>query len=110
MSVENTMTVRFELASMRNALLAAMLTAGAVAGAGSDLEARDGRSSGSVTACSRYGNGCYSASVRGGRFGPEMRLKGGTWIDCEGSCIDTLRQKTVDFWDTERELKGGGVR
>lgn len=62
-----------------------------------------GSQSGSVTACSRYGNGCYTAPVRQGRFGPEMRLRGGTWIDCRGSCEDALREETVDFWDTIRE-------
>lgn len=56
-----------------------------------------------VTACSRYGNGCYSAPVRAGKFGPEMRLKGGTWIDCRGDCRTTLREETVDFWETQQE-------
>ncbi len=69
--------------------------------------ARRDRGAGSVTACSRYGNGCYTAPVRAGRFGPEMRLKGGTWIDCKGSCSQTLREETVDFWDTQREKYGG---
>lgn len=63
----------------------------------------EARSGGTVTACSRYGNGCYTAPVRPGRFGPEMLLKGGTWIDCKGSCKDTLREETVDFWETLRE-------
>lgn len=80
----------------------AALTA-AVAGAPDTVAARPGGITGKVTACSRYGNGCYTAPVRQGRFGPEMRLKGGTWIDCKGSCIDTLREETVDFWDTRRE-------
>jgi hypothetical protein len=62
-----------------------------------------GPQAGSVTVCSRYGNGCYAAPLRQGRFGLEMRLKGGTWIDCKGSCKDTLREETVDFWDTQRE-------
>lgn len=66
------------------------------------------RPGGGVTACSRYGNGCITVPVRAGRFGPEMRLKGGTWIDCRGSCIDTLREETIDFWDTQRERHGGG--
>lgn len=61
---------------------------------------------GTVTACSRYGNGCVTVPVRPGRFGPEMRLKGGTWIDCKGSCKDTLREDTVDFWETLRERSG----
>lgn len=64
---------------------------------------------GTVTACSRYGNGCYTAPVRPSPLGPQMLLKGGTWIDCEGSCKDTLREKTVDFWETLRE-RGGGRR
>lgn len=66
----------------------------------------DGR--GTVTACSRYGNGCYSAPTRQARFGLEMRLKGGTWIDCRGSCKNTLREETVDFWDTQRERAPNG--
>lgn len=61
---------------------------------------------GTVTACSRYGNGCYTAPVRPGQFGPVMRLKNGTWIDCKGSCKDTLREETVDYWDTLREKSG----
>jgi len=65
--------------------------------------ARDSRMAGNVTECSRYSNGCYTAPVRQGRFGPQMRLKGGTWIDCKGSCKDTLREETVDFWETQRE-------
>jgi hypothetical protein len=71
-------------------------------------EARQG--GGTVTACSRYGNGCITVPVRPGRFGPEMRLKGGTWIDCRGSCKDTLREETVDFWETLRERTGGNGR
>jgi hypothetical protein len=74
----------------------------ALCGLATGAEARGG----TVTACSRYGNGCYTAPVRPGKFGPEMRLKGGTWIDCRGSCKDTLREETVDFWDTLRERSG----
>ena len=66
-------------------------------------EARRDRDRDSVTACSRYGNGCYTAPVRGS----QMRLKGGTWVDCKGSCSDTLREETVDFWETLRERGGG---
>ncbi len=64
---------------------------------------------GTVTACSQYGNGCLTVPVRQGRWGPEMRLRGGTWIDCRGSCIDTLREDVVDFWETQRE-KGGRTK
>lgn len=72
--------------------------------------AAEAQRGGTVTACSRYGNGCYTAPLRAGRWGPEMRLNGGTWIDCEGSCKDTLREKTIDFWETLRERQGGSQR
>ena len=70
-------------------------------------EARSPMALTEVTACSRYGNGCASAPVRTGRFGHELRLKGGTWIDCKSDCRQTLREETVDFWDTQREKNGG---
>lgn len=61
-----------------------------------------------ITACSTNGHGCTSAPTRRGKWGLEMRLKGGTWIDCESDCEDTLRRQTVDFWDTLRETGGSG--
>ena len=63
-----------------------------------------GRSLGSVTACSTNGHfDCYTAPVRAGRNDTWMRLKGGTWVSCDGDCRETLRKTTVDFWDTQRE-------
>lgn len=88
-----------------SALIAAAATLGGFLVSSEPADAR--RDGSSVTACSRYGNGCYSAPTRYGRFGREMRLKGGTWIDCKGSCNDTLREETVDFWETLRERSGG---
>ncbi len=58
---------------------------------------------GRVVACSRYGNGCYQAPVKPGRYGLQMRLKGGTWIDCRGDCRETLREETIDFWETQND-------
>ena len=66
------------------------------------LTARE-RAAGRVTACSTYGEGCYTGPVRQTRLGPQVRLKGGTWIDCEVDCRDTLRRATVDFWHDQRE-------
>ena len=91
-----------------------MILVGAILSLCTTAEARSpvrgsGPQAGSVSVCSRYGNGCYSAPIRHGRFGLEMRLKGGTWIDCKGSCKDTLREETIDFWDTQRE-RGGARR
>lgn len=59
--------------------------------------------SSTVTACSRYGFDCYTAPVRQTSLGPQMRLKGGTWIWCETDCRDTLRRETVDFWEDQME-------
>lgn len=84
--------------------LTAMITGG---GADWAMARPAARGEGSVTVCSRYGNGCTTAPVRAGRMGLEMRLKGGTWVNCMGSCKDTLREETVDFWDTQREKHGG---
>lgn len=72
----------------------------ATAIAGADSKTGKG---GYVVACSRFGNGCYKAPVRKSAFGPQMRLKGGTWIDCRGDCRETLREETVDFWETQND-------
>ena len=56
-----------------------------------------------VTVCSDYGNGCYRAPVRRGKWGHKMRLKHGTWIDCRGDCRQTLREETIDFWETQND-------
>lgn len=62
------------------------------------------KSRSAITACSKNGHHtCYTAAVGEGRYGPKLRLKHGTYIDCEGDCRDTLRRATVDFWDDRRE-------
>ena len=54
---------------------------------------------GEVTAESRYGTATVSGPVRrGGHDRLEVRLPGGTWIECGRSCSETLRHQTVDFW------------
>ncbi len=60
-----------------------------------------------VTGCSRFGKGCITAPTRPGRFGPEVRLPGGTWISCKLDCPTTLRDETVDFW-MKRDWERGG--
>jgi hypothetical protein len=67
------------------------------------LEAREAKSQSSVTACSRYGRGCVTGAVRVGRFDREVRLPGGSWIGCKRDCRETLREETVDFWETLRD-------
>jgi hypothetical protein len=95
--------------SSRSASALACAACAGCAALSASLPAEAAPRGGTVTACSRYGNGCYTAPVRPSPLGPQMLLKGGTWIDCEGSCKDTLREKTVDFWETLRE-RGGGRR
>jgi hypothetical protein len=76
-------------------------------------EAQSARSGGVATGCSNFGKGCISGPTRQGRFGREVRMPGGTWIGCKGSCGDTLRDETIDFWmkrDIERGDRGGGLR
>jgi hypothetical protein len=55
---------------------------------------------GEVTAESRYGSAqVVSGPVRrNGKNRLEVRLPGGTWIECARSCSETLRRQTVDFW------------
>jgi hypothetical protein len=58
-----------------------------------------GRILGYVTADSRYGAGSITAPVRISALGRrQVRLPGGTWIECRRSCGNTLRQETIDFW------------
>jgi hypothetical protein len=62
---------------------------------------------GYVTADSRYGGASITAPVRYGSHGRlEVRLPGGTWIECGRSCRDTLRRETIDFWYS-RDPRGG---
>jgi hypothetical protein len=63
---------------------------------------------GYVTAESRYGGPSITAPVRpGGPNGrPQVQLPGGTWIDCQYSCSDTLRRETVDFWQSRQWPSG----
>ncbi len=56
-----------------------------------------------VTACSRYSNGCYTARLNSARDGRQLVLHHGTRIDCDRDCKNSLRESTVDFWDTMRE-------
>lgn len=59
-----------------------------------------------VTAVSRYGNGTLTAPTRPARFGYEVQLPGGVWIDCAGDCRETLRRQKLDYWETQQEDRG----
>jgi hypothetical protein len=80
--------------------LSAMITTAGDATA----QSRRGNGDGAVVhVCSRYGKGCISAPVRPGRWGLEVRLPGGSWIDCRRDCRRTLREETIDFFETLNE-------
>jgi len=84
----------------RSALFAFSILA--VAAAASSLPAEAGRRYAKtpdyVVAYSRFGNAKAVGRVRWKRDGRQVRLPGGTWIDCGRSCKETLRLNTVDFW------------
>ncbi len=89
----------------RAVLAAAFLGAAATTAADAQSPGRGYRGAPSgqawTTAHSRFGNGSVSAPVRPGPRGLEVRLPGGTWIDCGRSCSNTLRMQTVDFWENQ---------
>lgn len=67
---------------------------------------------GEVMGESRYGSlQTVTGPVRrNGRDRLEVRLPGGTWIECVRSCSETLRRQTVDFWQNyggSGNLNGG---
>jgi hypothetical protein len=64
---------------------------------------------GYVTAESRYGPQTITAPVRiSARGRREVRLPGGTWIECRRSCTNTLRQETIDFWHIRSGIDSSG--
>lgn len=65
---------------------------------------------GYVHAESRFGHGSVSGPVRDTARGPQVRLPGGSWIYCRATCRDTLREETVDFWETRAPGGGAGAR
>ena len=99
----------------RALVLATTLTAAGLAGAAALPAGAAERSPGVVgyvTADSRYSGQSVSGPVRKGPQGRlEVRLPGGTWLECGRSCSDTLRRETVDFWrnhGTGRAAGGDG--
>ncbi|KAB2911500.1 MAG: hypothetical protein F9K29_22335 [Hyphomicrobiaceae bacterium] len=95
---------------MRRSLLAG-LTAAAVAAFAASAEAgpRGRHDDGYVVAHSRYGGQSIAAPVRTGPKGRlEVRLPGGTWIECGRSCRDTLRRETIDFWKSRETFDTDG--
>jgi len=55
-----------------------------------------------VVAHSKHGNGRVVGPVRQTSVGWQVKTPGGSWLDCERSCSETLRVNTVDFWQNEQ--------
>lgn len=68
-----------------------------------------GGPAGEVVVESRFGHGTVSGPVRSARYGREVRLPGGTWIDCARSCSETLRTESVDFWENRGAGSAGRI-
>ncbi len=61
-----------------------------------------------VVAESRWGHGTVSGPVRPGARGWQVRLPGGTWVDCvRNNCSETLRLETVDVFERMQQRDGG---
>src|SRR5262245_35787994 len=89
------------------ASLAIPVAAGLLAPVADAASRRDEPAAGFVTAESRYSSQTITAPVRISAQGRcEVRLPGGTWIECRRSCSETLRQETIDFWHI-RQNPGG---
>jgi hypothetical protein len=56
---------------------------------------------GTVKACSPITGQCATGAVRKTAYGQQVRLPGGTWVDCAGDCRRKLRKQTVDFWQEQ---------
>ncbi|HXF54948.1 MAG TPA: hypothetical protein VNK52_12560 [Hyphomicrobiaceae bacterium] len=97
--------------------LVAVVVVGVLAGASDLTEAAGRRSAKSadgyewVTATSAYYGAArsISAPTRPSKWGREVRLPGGSWIDCAGDCRDKLRESTIDFWE-EQNNRGSEPR
>jgi hypothetical protein len=86
-------------------LAAALMALGTIAALAEGRRAPPGY----VVAESWWGHGSITAPVRRGPNGWEVRLPRGTWIRCVRSCVQTLRQQTVDFWESHgTQGKDGG--
>ena len=89
------------------AFAASLLFATAIAVPAAHSDPRGGgRIVGYVTATSDFHSGSVTGPVRRGRLGLQVRLPGGTWLYCERSCAQTLRDQTLDFWK-QFENRGG---
>jgi hypothetical protein len=102
------MTLRLRHATVAIAVVGALAGLAGIADAASKRSrtASDGYQW--VTAVSAYHgpNTSISAPTRPSRWGREVRLPGGSWIDCAGDCREKLRETTIDFW-IEQQNRGG---
>jgi hypothetical protein len=51
---------------------------------------------------SNYGSRSVAVPVRHTRLGDQVKLPGGSWVDCEITCEYTVRRLSVDFWEDQQ--------
>jgi hypothetical protein len=51
---------------------------------------------------SNYGSRRVVVPVRHSRLGDQVKLPGGSWVDCEVTCEYTVRRLSVDFWEDQQ--------
>ena len=61
-----------------------------------------------VTVKSHYSNGTVVAASRKRGNHYEVRLPGGSWLDCAGDCREEYRRKWLDLRETRNERSSGG--
>lgn len=103
------MTLRQPIAAVALAMASLALAAADPAAAGGRHRGPGAHGEDVVHAASRHGNGSVSGPVRPSRFGAEVRLPGGTWVECRRSCSETLRVEALDMWENDGRLKGVGT-
>ena len=87
--------------SARIALAAATAMVMTVTASEAGRLSRDHGEGSYVVAESEFGNGRVAGPVRYTRLGRQVQLPGGSWVYCAKSCAETLRIKTVDFWQSD---------
>ena len=93
--------------SLAIGLSLALLSAAEAAARGRSYD-QGAHRSGYVVAESRWGHGTVSGPVRPGPRGWQVRLPGGSWIDCvRNNCSETLRLETVDIFERMEQRDGG---
>ncbi len=93
------MTIHKLILTLALAAITAMMSISSPVDAGFRNRLAEDLNKGYVIARSRFGNGSQRGAVRPARYGHQVQLPSGSWVNCRRSCSETLRVETVDFWE-----------